>query len=528
MGIDTNDDDLHGFPAAPKGNSGPGQGDIPPSEPFTGGGAAWESGSLFPPSSPFSGGDPLFPLTGPYADRSGEGASNPIFRPELDRLEPPPPIFPTPSSVGARERPPNRNTALLAIGALLAVIVVAGGLGYLFLSGGNSHGTGPLGLGTSAGPTATVGPTATPTLLPHQTPLPTPIPTPALPQGSSYAGSAVISFTRVTQKANPSPGTVGVSTGASDSRLKVVSVNDSADGSANVQGLHDSGSQQSVVLTVTNTDSAPENSFGGNAVNGHDSQGNVITCILQGSTGNIQPNSDQLVSGGTATQTCVVPQPQAEPNVTYDPSYSKTSFFTYSGYAPACCSAPRWYVPQNCGSPDPATQAAAKTNLVNKLNGEMSGSAVYLSVPDLAFSNLTCSPNGGQTITSGNTFTQTITATGSEAGYFPDKVVQYQQAQVSPSGSGWQVIGTSGCSPSVQGGATLTSATVACQATGTEAWNAFDLAGMAKLIAGQNQVNAKAELNNVQGVVPNSEQISLSGGNFLPTNVNNITFHYSP
>ena len=50
----SNDDDLHGFPAAPKGGSGaeglnPQGEQIPPSEPFTGAGSAWESGSLFPP-----------------------------------------------------------------------------------------------------------------------------------------------------------------------------------------------------------------------------------------------------------------------------------------------------------------------------------------------------------------------------------------------------------------------------------------------------------------------------------------------
>src|SRR5215472_2705599 len=132
MGIDSNDDDLHGFPAAPKGSSGPEgpyQGEqVPPSEPFTGAGSAWESGSLFPPSSPFSGGDPLFPLTGPYAGNSGEGSGIPIFRPELDRLEPPPPVFPSRTDFGARERPPNRNTALLAVGAVLAVLLVAGGV----------------------------------------------------------------------------------------------------------------------------------------------------------------------------------------------------------------------------------------------------------------------------------------------------------------------------------------------------------------------------------------------------------------
>jgi hypothetical protein len=517
MGIDTNDDDLHGFPAAPKGNSGP-EGpyqpnDVPPSEPFTAGGAAWESGSLFPPSSPFSGADPLFPLTGPYAG-SGEASSNPIFRPDLDRLEPPPPVFPSRTDFGARERPPSRNTALLAIGAVLAVLLVAGGVGYLFISGGKGS---PLGIGTNSGPTATIGPTATPTLLPNQTPLPSPIPTATLPPGANYAGSAVISFKRVTQGV-ASPASVGVSTSASDSRLKVVSASDTATDTSNPTGDQQPGTPVKVTLTVTNPSNNPKGAVQNKA-------GDVIP----GSNG----ESCKLVSaqgyalGESRPQECDEPEQFNNPT-----SYNFTDSNGLQYVNPnvgAGGSPPYYTVPQNCGSAATISSAesSAKSALLNKLNGEMGGSSTYTSLPDLKYS-VSCSPGAGTVIPNfASTYTLTITATGSQAGYFPSSVAAYQLALVK-AGAGWQMLGTSGCSPKVQSGATLTSATVACKATGTEAWNAFDLAGMARLIQGQSQTTAKGLLNKVQGVVSNSESFSLSGGTFLPTSPSNITFSYSP
>jgi len=109
----------------------------------------------------------------------------------------------------------------------------------------------------------------------------------------------------------------------------------------------------------------------------------------------------------------------------------------------------------------------------------------------------------------------------------PGDAISYQKSHISAD-QGWQLLNSSVCSSTKNSGASQTSVTVTCAASGTEAWNAFNLAGMAQLIHAQSQTTAKSLLNQVQGVVTNSESFSLNGGTFLPTNASNITFSYSP
>jgi|GEM_PF-4893239 len=526
MQFDPSNDDQHDFPAAPKVSSGPG-GTFNADHPYDGDPLSaprddWGHGA-FPPSSPYagkSGGTPPEPIltTGmtPSEEffRRNEGDSGASLYP-LD-----------PRAARPARTSPQRRRAIALISLLLLFVVVVGSVGFILL---NSHGatgkqspnTGPVAVATDAA-TPTFTPLPTETLAPGQTPLPTRIPATDVPSGGNgggvpgqptstpipYANSATVTITRATQAAHASAPTVQVSTGAGGG-LGVVHVPSTSDNGTDTGAtIYHDGLPFPFLITVYNPSSTNTiGSFAGTPIPGS----NGVSCTIQ-SDGGLTPKQ-------TLTQTCIEPEAH---NPASDYSWTNpVNGLQYTGHANAGGTPPYGVVPDNCGDMTTATNNAKKA-LQNDLNSKMGGSTFFSASP-IGLSNAGCTPSAGSQTAANATYQKTITATGEQSGYSPGGVVSYQHGQVGAD-QNWSVTAIADCAPSVQSVASLDSATIACQATGTETYTAaYDKNAMANLIHGEDVGTATAQLKAVQGV--GNASITLSGGSLLPNAANKITIN---
>jgi len=390
---------------------------------------------------------------------------------------------------------------------------------------------------------ATDKPTATATLKPGQTPLPTKVPTatpqPTAPPGQPtftpvptatpvpYASSAVVSFKRTTKSVSVAP-TLAAATSGGTVLARQFTPTVTQVPSAPIDTDFTPGQGFIVTLTVTNHSTTTAITSSGKIIS---SVSGSVTCALQGSV--TVPKSSH------AQQTCQTPAQHFSAD-TWDDKTAITNL-EYTGSNTTGGSDPFWSVPSDCATISAnlsAAQTAAQAALQTKLNGTVSGTTFYGPVFSFTDASATCSPAAGTTQSADFSFTVAINGSAVQTTFDPTEARSHQQTALTnaakaiiPTNS-YGLISSTGCNPTlVPGTATATKVTVSCPDSGIGGWIWSNSAPspinqpitLTNLINGESKNSATSALNSVQGIVPGSVSIKLTGGTFVPLNTSAIS-----
>jgi hypothetical protein len=189
-----------------------------------------------------------------------------------------------------------------------------------------------------------------------------------------------------------------------------------------------------------------------------------------------------------------------------------------------------YYVPDGCGDPAPAVNAA-RAALGDQLRQQTASGETVFSGPSYSINlgSLTCSPPAGTRQASPFTYVQRIDGSASESSFKADDVRAYQnqqlQAALAQLGQNYTLLDSSICPDGLPlSNASPTRVTISCPVSGEAryAWTAAAESALAAQLAGKTLDEAKAILDATPGVQPGSEVFDNVQGGHLPTDASQI------